>query len=277
MRRLDVSLDDVQKVYAGPERQLWQLIMGEQVHAGGMAASMRLADAAAIEPDWHGVDLCCCIGGGVRFLVKRRGCRMVGVDGTMAALDEARRITAEDGLADRAEYRLGDVMAAPAEDEEFDFVWGEDAWCYVVDKGKLISEAFRILKPGGTIAFTDWVEGPQGLADDEAERICRFMTFPYLESLPGYGRLLREAGFVDIHSLDLTIEFAGHVDLYIRMLTEQLTYDALKIIGDDTNLFRSLGGEMDYMRQRCHEGKMGKGQWVARKPHWALSGRHSLT
>jgi len=26
-----------------------------------------------------------------------------------------------------------------------DFVWGEDAWCYVLDKAKLISEAARLV------------------------------------------------------------------------------------------------------------------------------------
>ena len=50
-----------------------------------------------------------------------------------------------------------------------DFVWGEDAWCYVTDKPKLIAEAARVVKSGGTIAFTDWVEGPAGLTDAEAD------------------------------------------------------------------------------------------------------------
>ena len=30
------------------------------------------------------------------------------------------------------------------------------------DKKRLIAEAARLVKPGGTIAFTDWVEGPAG-------------------------------------------------------------------------------------------------------------------
>ena len=49
-----------------------------------------------------------------------------------------------------------------------DFVWGEDAWCYVVDKAKLVAEAARLVKPSGTIAFTDWMEGPAAMSDEEA-------------------------------------------------------------------------------------------------------------
>ena len=30
-----------------------------------------------------------------------------------------------------------------------DFVWGEDAWCYVVDEAKLIAEAARLVRRGG--------------------------------------------------------------------------------------------------------------------------------
>ncbi len=44
----DVSLADVQAVYAGPEGDLWELVMGEQIHIGGLAASMDLAEAEAV-------------------------------------------------------------------------------------------------------------------------------------------------------------------------------------------------------------------------------------
>jgi SAM-dependent methyltransferase len=51
-----------------------------------------------------------------------------------------------------------------------DFIWGEDAWCYVTDKPKLIAEAERLVRGGGVIAFADWVEGPTGLSMGEAQR-----------------------------------------------------------------------------------------------------------
>ena len=45
-----IDLETVKAVYAGPERSLWELIMGEQIHVGGLESSMALADAADISP-----------------------------------------------------------------------------------------------------------------------------------------------------------------------------------------------------------------------------------
>ncbi len=263
MKRTKVTLSDVRQVYSGPEARLWELIMGEQIHAGGMASSMELARSAGIRAGMSGVDLCCCLGAGMRFLVKSLGVRMCGVDATESVLEQARVRAALEGLADRLEFRLGDVTSIPARDGEFDFAWGEDAWCYVVDKDLLIREASRILQPGGIVAFTDWIEGPAGLSDEEAARINAFMKFPYMESLDGYAALLAGHGFEIRECRE--IEFASFLDLYITMLTSQLLYDALRILGDDRALFEAMGGEMEYMRVAAHAGKMTRGRFVGVK------------
>ena len=79
----NIGLSEVQNVYSGPEGVLWELIMGEQIHIGGFASSMDLAEKAGIGSDMNGVDLCCCNGAGMRFLVRFRGvARMHGVDAT---------------------------------------------------------------------------------------------------------------------------------------------------------------------------------------------------
>ena len=135
-----------------------------------------------------------------------------------------------------------------------DFVWGEDAWCYVVDKPALIREAARLVKPGGVVAFTDWVEGPGGLSDAEAERFMRFMKFPTLASLDDYRGLLEATGLV-VERAEDTGRFAPCLDLYIRMLTKQLTSDALRIIGFDMDLMQALGGEMVFMQELAHAQK----------------------
>ena len=190
---------------------------------------------------------------------------MVGYDGTETMIQKATERTEQEGLADKISYKLGDVTSIPFEDGTFDFIWGEDAWCYVDDKDKLIAEAARLLKPGGLLVFTDWIEGPVRLSDEEAGRICTFMKFPYMQNQKGYEELIMTNGLTIIESTDLTEEFAGYVDFYIKMLTDQLTFDALKIIGDDMEMFQGMGGEMMFMAEKAHEGKMGRGRFIARK------------
>lgn len=265
MKKLDISLTEVQAIYDGPEGVLWELIMGEQIHVGGFKSSMELATRAGIREGMHGIDLCSALGAGCRFLAKNFGVTMVGYDGTTTMINKAIERTAQEGLADKISYKLGDVTSIPFDDSTFDFVWGEDAWCYVDDKDKLIAEAARVLKPRGLLVFTDWIEGAVGLSNEEAERINSFMKFPYMQNLNGYREVIAANGLTIQEATDLTEEFAGYVDLYIKMLTDQLTYDALKIIGDNMEMFQGMGGEMMFMSEKAHEGKMGRGRFIARK------------
>ncbi len=261
----NIGLRDVQAVYSGPEGDLWELIMGEQIHIGGFASSMDLAEKAGIAAGSKGVDLCCCNGAGMRFLVRFRNvASMHGVDATETVIARCRQRCREPGVAGRIECTLADVCDSGLPDGGADFVWGEDAWCYVVDKAKLIAEAARIVKPGGTIAFTDWVEGPTGLTQQEAERFLRFMKFPNVQDIEGY-RALLEANGCKVTAAHDTGRFAPYVDLYLNMLNMQLTYDALKIIGFDMDLMQAMGVEMKFMQELAHAGKIAQGLFVARK------------
>lgn len=261
----DIGLDNVKEVYNGPEGDLWELIMGEQIHIGGFASSMDLADRAGVGSGMQGVDLCCCNGAGMRFLLRFRNVdRMHGVDVTETVVERGRQRCDEEGFADRAEFTLADVCRCGLPDSSADFVWGEDAWCYVEDKGKLIAEAVRLAKPGGIIAYTDWVEGPRGLSDEEADRFLKFMKFPNIQDIDGYSGLLSDNG-CEVRTAENTGRFGPYVDLYLNMLNKQLTYDALKIIGFDTDMMGAMAKEMVFMQGLAHEGKIAQGIFIARK------------
>lgn len=260
-----ISLADVQAVYSGPERVLWELIMGQQIHIGGLQSSQDLAAKASIAAPMCGIDLCCCSGAGMRFLTRMCGvARMRGVDATPAMVELGQRRNDEEGLAERIEFLCADVCDSRLASNSADFIWGEDAWCYVLDKPRLIAEAARLVKTGGVIAFTDWVEGPVAMSPDERLRLLTFMKFPNVQSIDGYAALLAGHNCV-VQSAENTGRFAPYIDLYLNMLTMQLTYDALKIIGFDMAMMGMLGGEMAFMQTLAHEGKIAQGLFVARK------------
>jgi len=259
-----IGLQDVQGVYSGPEGKLWELIMGEQIHIGGLTSSMDLAEQGGIQAGMKGVDLCCCSGAGMRFLVRFFNAgHVTGVDATPAMVELGRQRCRQAGLADRIDFTLADVCDSGLASNSVDFVWGEDAWCYVVDKNKLIADAARIVKPGGTIAFTDWVEG-DGLSQPEAERFLRFMKFANIQSLGGYSDLLKAVGCEVLVAKD-TKRFSPCIDLYLNMLGMQLAYDALQIIGFDQQMMAALAAEMAFTQQLARAGKIVQGLFVARK------------
>ena len=84
--------------------------MGQQIHIGGFRSSMDLAEKAGIGAGMSGVDLCCCNGAGMRFLVRFRNvARMHGVDATPTVIAAAAAACEAEGLADRITFMLADA------------------------------------------------------------------------------------------------------------------------------------------------------------------------
>ena len=260
-----MHLADVQNVYTGPEKDLWELIMGEQIHIGGLTSSMDLADKAEIGAGMSGVDLCCCTGAGMRFLTRFRGVgAMTGVDATERMIREGRNRTLAEGFESQISFVHADACTTGLACDSYDFAWGEDAWVYVEDKHALIGEAVRLVKPGGIVAFTDWIEGANEMTDEEAARFLAFMKFPNIQDLGGYADSLSDAGCNVILAED-TGRFAPHVDLYLKMVGMQLTYDALKLFNFDQSVVEFLAGEMQFMSELAQAGKIAQGIFIARK------------
>ena len=189
---------------------------------------------------------------------------MIGVDAATTVVERGRARCEEEGLADRIEFKLAYVCASGLPDGQAYFVWAEDAWCYVEDKAKLVAEAARVVKPGGTIAFTDWVEGPAGLSDEEAGAFLQGMKFPGVQDIEGYRSLLESNG-CEVEVAEDTGRFAPYVDLYLQMVDMQLTYDGLKILGFDVELMESVANGFKFFGEIAHADKIAQGRFIARK------------
>ena len=261
-----VTLTDVQAVYDGLQAQLYELFMGQQIHLGGLRSSTELADLAGIRSSDTGAELCCGSGASMRALVRLYDvASMVGVEVAIAPVERGREKVAAEGLSERIRFVVGDATATGLPSAEADFVWSEDAWCYVLDKEALVAEAVRLVRPGGTIAFTDWVEGPAGLTDEEASHVMQVMTFPGLQTIDGYKDLLAGQG-CDIHVAEDSGRFGPCFDLYADVLAEQFSFDALELLGWSREIFDTVIEQLRGFGRLGNEAKLAQARFVARKP-----------
>lgn len=120
-----------------------------------MTASVapRLVSLAGIERGAQVLDVGCGTGV-VALTAARRGARVKGIDLTPALVAHAKENASIMNL--EVEFSEGDAEALPFGDAAFDVVVSQFAHMFAPRPDVTIKEMLRVLKPGGTIAFSTW-------------------------------------------------------------------------------------------------------------------------
>jgi len=261
-KRLDFTIADVNEVYEGPVGVLWEFLMGEQIHVGGEKETEILAEKVGLARETKVLDVCSALGGPARHLARTYGCKVTGLDATTRMINEATKRTEREGLTDHVTYRLGNALDMPFKAGTFDVVWGQDAWCYITDKERMIREAYRVLKPRGIVAFTDWIQ-VGNMKDEEWEYLNSFMAFPYMETLDGYEQLLKNNGFKIAEKEDLSKDFAEHCHMYQKTLRNKLKDGIIKQYGIE--MFQKADEGLQKWVEAADKGKVGRGRIIGKK------------
>ncbi len=198
----------------------------DQDHYGGLAAVEAVARRADIDPESRVLDICAGLGGPARFLARRFGCRVVGVELNSERCAAGRRLSALVGLGDRVRLVRGDAQALPFGRAAFTAAVSQEGLLHVPGKAAVLGECARVLLPGGRFAFTDWIAHAR-LADGERQRLADWMAAVSLQSLVGYRELLARAGFDGIEAEDLSTEWIGilrrRLEMYRAMREDTVT------------------------------------------------------
>src|SRR5581483_10127124 len=190
----------------------------------------------------------------------RLGCRVTGLDFTESRHRGAQRLTKLVGLDQLVDFRLGNALDMPFADASFDVVIGQEAWCHVPDKPRLIAECARVARHGGAIAFTDILR-TEKLSARELDRLRREMTFPTLETLDGYGALLERQGCKIESRDDLSGQWSGILVQRLAMY-RGLKEETVRRFGEAH--FRKWDSAYAFFVGLFGEGKLGGGRLVAR-------------
>jgi arsenite methyltransferase len=148
-------------------------------------------------------------GGGIDVLLSARrvapGGKAYGLDMTDEMLELARRNREEAGIGN-AEFLRGEIEAVPLPDAHVDVVISNCVVNLSTDKPRVISEAFRVLRPGGRFAVSDVVFlGSKTELPEEVLQTVGLWTGCVVGALEKeeYEGLLAGAGFEDV-SVEVT-------------------------------------------------------------------------
>jgi SAM-dependent methyltransferase len=239
-----------------------ELFPHDQDHYGGTAANDALARCAHIGSGTKVVDLCAGLGGPARYLAHCYGAFVIGIELTPARVAGASELTQRVRLDKQVRVVEGNVTALPLPDESQDAVVSQEALFHVPDLARALGEAYRVLRPGGRIAFTDWI-AHQPLSAADQRLLWDGMAAATLITIDRHAELLRGAGF-EIESIEDETDRWG-VILAERLRMYQKLRDEAEQVGAPAGhdeFYRSYVLFVSLVQQKI----MGGARFTAVKP-----------
>lgn len=129
---------------------------GEGLHAAQHRQEAGVAELLDLGPGTKTADIGCGVGGPLINIAKGTGATITGLNFNAYQIARCRRAARRAGLQGTCRFLLANYMDVPLEDGCFDAAYSFEAICHAPDKLLCLQELWRLLRPGGRIALTEW-------------------------------------------------------------------------------------------------------------------------
>jgi len=171
-------------------------------------------------------------------IVKQKGCQVEGITINPQQQVKATTLAATSGLSQKATFQVGDASALPYADQQFDGALLLES-IHHIGHQEALKEAWRVLRPGGSVLIADGVV----LKDDVADEDKTLLTGTFVaKSLLKEGEIiatLQQAGFNQVEVIDLTYAIQP---TWSKLVEETIANKASIINGNDVEFFETLLG-----------------------------------
>ncbi len=255
--------------------RLYQRIWGSSFHFGRWEAGvtsiedavlcckMRIGEALALDTHQHALEAGSGLGETARFLANAYDCHVTATNISEMHLHECIARTDKANMSASVTCAYADYHAMPFEDGYFDAYVMQEALVHATDKPRVMAEAFRVLKPGGRMVFTDQTTMVETLSKADCDRIIERHGSPDLFDAAAFERAAEQAGFHILANQDWSSHMARHFAELVLCLESD--YAALARDIDPVVIDWNLD-TWRFARDKACDGAMG---WVfiaAEKP-----------
>ncbi len=168
----------------------------EVIQLGGIHSEDKVLDAG------------CGVGGSAIHLAKETGCHVTGISITPHQIEKAKENAQRHGVEALTDFQIMDYTKTTFADASFDVIIGIESICYANPKMDFLSEAKRLLKPGGRIVLAENLQGKAKLSKEEDECLyanafngCKVTK---LDTAEEYETHLNTLQFESVQCLDYT-------------------------------------------------------------------------
>ncbi len=153
------------------------------------------------------------------LLVRAHGAlNVTGIDVEDPVCEAANARARAAGVADRVEIIKVSPGPFPFDAATFDVVFSKDAIIHIPDKAAMAKEAYRVLKPGGWFAASDWLISHEGAPSAQMADYIKEEGLDFAMASPAiYKQAMQGAGFVDV-------ELVNRNPWYARVAAEELAW-----------------------------------------------------
>ncbi len=221
--------------YDDPAIRFLETVWGEgYLSPGGPAEVDRALGGLSLE-GLKILDLGCGSGGITLHLVEaHRAAQAIGLDVEAPVLDKGRERAAARGLSDRVRFLQALPGPLPFDDASFEAAFSKDAIVHIPDKEAVFAEIFRVLRPGGFFAASDWLISHDGepSADMTSYVAAEGLSFG-MASPRRYRQAMEKAGFVDIEIVSRNAWYRDVARGELERLQGPLYAEASEAVGSD--------------------------------------------
>jgi SAM-dependent methyltransferase len=192
---------------------LARMLLGDSFHPGGTKLTGRLGELLALSPESHVLDVASGRGTSAIHIAETFGCRVTGIDLSDENVHLATADTSQREMIGKVTFQLGDAERLPFENDSFDAILCECAFCTFPRKPVAAREFYRVLKPGGQLGLSDLTRSEAAIPG--LEGLLSWIAC-IGDALPAerYVATLKQAGFhvsrIEDHS-DALLEMARQI------------------------------------------------------------------
>jgi 27-O-demethylrifamycin SV methyltransferase len=216
----------------------WKVILGDNFHFGyfktiedGLDRATdnlidELVSLGKLGPETKILDAGCGIGAPAIYLHDKFCSDITGISISRKGVDSANSRVQGDRYKDKVRFMVADMTATGFPDKSFDVIWVMESSHLIQKKALLFDECFRLLKPGGEILLSDiLISNKVNFIFKlkhcfQSINLARTFGKGRTETLECYTELLRQSGFKNIFSKNISSEVTPTLDCWRKNIIE---------------------------------------------------------
>lgn len=148
-----------------------------------------LLTKADVNSESHVLDAGCGVGGTAIFFAQNSACHVTGISINEKQIELAKQNAKKFNISDKTNFEVQSYLSTHFDDNSFDVVIAIESSCHAPTISDFTKEAYRILKVGGRLVFSDYIKN-KSLTKAEDSLIKKWVNGWAINDLPNHDNVV---------------------------------------------------------------------------------------